>query len=70
MSVKDKRYQVWFVPTSKGKEAFGWTETLYGSQEPLTADEASYEAYLANLEQSAPDAHEYGSYKAREITTE
>lgn len=68
--MSEKRFQVWFVPTEKGKEAFGWEEELYGSATLMTADEASFEAYLANLEEPAPDASEYGSYKVRKISAE
>lgn len=62
----DKRYQVWFVPTEKGKQSFGWQEI--GGPELMTAEDASFEAYCANLEEPAPDAREYGSYKVREVS--
>lgn len=68
--MSDKRFQVWFVPTDKGKEAFGWKEELYGGDSLLTDEEAGFEAYLANLEEPAPDAAEYGSYKVREVKTD
>lgn len=64
----DKRYQVWFVPTEKGKKAFGWEEKRLGDETLMTAEDASFEAYLSNLEEPAPDAREYGSYKAREVS--
>lgn len=64
----DKRFQVWFVPTEKGKKAFGWQEKLLGGPEPMTAEDASFEAYCANLEEPAPDAREYGSYEVREVS--
>lgn len=63
----DKRYQVWFVPTEQGKKSFGWTEKLLGGHEPMTEEDARLEAYLANREETAPDANEYGSYMVREI---
>jgi hypothetical protein len=62
-----KQYQVWFEPTEKGKKAFGWTESRLGDDKLLTAEEASFEAYIANLEEPAPDAREYGSYKVRKV---
>lgn len=64
----EKRFQVWFVPTEKGKKAFGWQEERLGNYDLMTAEEASFEAYLANLEEPAPDAREYGSYKVREVS--
>lgn len=64
----DKRFQVWFVPTEKGKKAFGWQEKRLGNDDLMTAEDASFEAYCANLEEPAPDAREYGSYKVREVS--
>jgi hypothetical protein len=64
----DKRYQVWFVPTEKGKKAFGWKEKLLSGPELMTEEDAVFEAYLANLEEPAPDAREYGSCKVREVS--
>ena len=66
MNKIEKRFQVWFVPTEKGKKVFGWREKLFGGPELMTAEDASFEAYCANLEEPAPDAREYGSYKVRE----
>lgn len=64
----DRRFQVWFVPTEKGKKAFGWQEKRLGGDDLMTAEDASFTAYCANLEEPAPDAREYGSYKAREVS--
>ena len=63
----DKKYQVWFEPTEKGKKAFGWKAKRLGGPDLMTAEDASFEAYCANLEEPSPDAREYGSYKVRQV---
>jgi hypothetical protein len=63
--MSEEQYQVWFVPTEKGKKAFGWTER--SSSAPMSAEDASMEAYLMNADEPATDAREYGEYKVREI---
>lgn len=64
---EEKQYQVWFVPTEKGKKAFGWVEKLFGGPELMTADDAGLEAYIANLDDPAPDKREYGAYVVRKV---
>ena len=61
----EKLYDIWFVPTEKGKKEFGWIEekTLL---RPLPKEDASHECYLMGLDDPATDKREYGRYEIRE----
>ena len=64
-----KTYRVWFEPTEKGAEAFGWKAEPVG----LPADDpedAAAECYERSLEERAPDFCEYARYVVREEGTE
>jgi hypothetical protein len=59
-------WQVWFEPTEKGVKAFGWKPAPIGN--PIdNQEDASFECYLARLEEPAPDFGEYGSYVVRPV---
>lgn len=75
-----KKYQIWFVPTEKGKAAFKWEEQPYRNWNYITKtydeptiysenqlEDAQLECYLLNADDPAPDAQEYSSYKLREV---
>lgn len=59
-------YEIWFVPTEKGKSAFGWEEKkLVGLYEDK--DDAGLDAHILNADDPAPDAREFGSYKVKAV---
>lgn len=55
----NKLYSVYFNPTQKGKDAFGWVRHKLGGG--MTKDAAGEFAYLERRDEQAPDFHEYGS---------
>lgn len=70
MSADTGRYEVWFVPTEKGRKAFGWTESRYGGPGSSSLEDARLDAYIANQDDPAPDAREYGKYVVRRVAPE
>lgn len=67
MNDEPTMWQVWFEPTQKGKEAFNWEARPLG--EPINnPDDASFECYLAKLEEPSPDFTEFGRYVVRPIS--
>lgn len=58
-------FEVWFVPTDKGREAFKWTERLV-SKHP-TYMEALDAAYFEEVDEPAPDKRDYGRYEVRSL---
>lgn len=58
-------WSIWFVPTEKGRTAFGWTERRMGDPFHATREEADLERHLQASDWQVPDRHEYGRYELR-----
>lgn len=58
-------WSVWFVPTEKGKQDFGWRERRCGDPFYATQDDAAMEVYLQSSDWQVPDRHLYGGYELR-----
>jgi hypothetical protein len=57
-------YAVYFNPTDKGKEAFGWNRHKMAGG--LSEDAAGEFAYLETRDEQAPDFHLYGNIDVEE----
>lgn len=63
------KYQIWFEPTERGREAFGWVAKPIGGPSS-SKEEAEFGCYELGLEEPAPDWREYSRYVVREIETD
>lgn len=62
-----QKWQLWFVPTEKGRRGFGWKEEPIGQVFEATTEEADLERYLHDAEEPAPDKHEYRRIELRKV---
>jgi hypothetical protein len=58
-------FQLWFVPTEKGREAFQWEEKLLSEHE--TRDDALFEEWDIRIGEPH-DRGEYARYEIREVS--
>ena len=62
-----KAYEIWFEPTKKGKEVFGWKEEKVSDKPYTNKEDAQLDCYPENCDDPTPDKYEYGRYVLREI---
>lgn len=58
-------WQLWLVPTARGKRAFNWTEKPLGKPFKATKDDAQLERYLHDCDDRAPDKDDYRRIELR-----
>lgn len=54
------KYEVWYIPTAKGIKDFKWRPKLISTHDELS--DAEMDAYLTDVDEPAPDKHEYRNY--------
>jgi hypothetical protein len=54
------KYNVWYMPTKKGMEIFGWEPKLISSHDNI--EDAQMDAYLSDADEPSPDKNEYANY--------